>query len=99
MLRLITSKAKDKEGEGVEPLCSLGKLSFTEFSFIIQFVKKSRHRQVGSSKFRGSIAGNKEYFKIFHLINSFKYSSSQLYYKVVLLALSLCHVVQSQKRG
>ena len=30
-LRLITSKAKDKEGEGVEPLCSLGKLSFTEF--------------------------------------------------------------------
>ena len=30
-LRLITSKAKDKEGEGVEPLCSLGKLSLTEF--------------------------------------------------------------------
>ena len=36
-------------------------------------------RCLGSSLFRGSSASNNEYFEMFLLLNSFKYSSSQLY--------------------
>ena len=42
----------------------------------------------GSSLFRGSIASNQEYFIIFSLLNTFEYSSLQLYSNETDFALS-----------